>query len=83
MVPWWLAAARRLRRAIMCVACGGRRLSFDRRLRIAVEDTRNQDEGNSGLGLAITRDIARSHGGDVVLGKSPMGGLRAVMRLPL
>ena len=48
-----------------------------------LDHARNQDEGNSGLGLAITRDIARSHGGDVVLGKSPMGGLRAVMRLPL
>ncbi len=48
-----------------------------------LDHARNQDAGNSGLGLAITRDIARSHGGDVVLGKSSMGGLRAVMRIPL
>jgi two-component system, OmpR family, osmolarity sensor histidine kinase EnvZ len=44
---------------------------------------RNQDAGNSGLGLAIARDIARSHGGDIALGTSSMGGLRATMRVPL
>ncbi len=48
-----------------------------------LDHARNQDSGNSGLGLAITRDIARSHGGDVTLGKSAMGGLRAVIRIPL
>ena len=35
-----------------------------------------------GLGLAIARDVARAHGGDVTLDRSPLGGLRAVMRLP-
>ena len=44
---------------------------------------RNQDTGNTGLGLAIARDIARSHGGEIALGESPMGGLRATMRVPL
>jgi two-component system osmolarity sensor histidine kinase EnvZ len=48
-----------------------------------LDHARNQDEGNSGLGLAITRDIARSHGGDVILASSPMGGLKAIIRLPL
>ena len=43
----------------------------------------NQDHGGAGLGLAIARDIARSHGGDVTLGKSAMGGLRATVRLPV
>ena len=48
-----------------------------------LDDARNQDEGGAGLGLAIARDIARSHGGDVSLGTSAMGGLRATVRLPL
>lgn len=36
-----------------------------------------------GLGLTIARDIARAHGGDVVLGDSPHGGLKATLRLPV
>jgi two-component system osmolarity sensor histidine kinase EnvZ len=38
--------------------------------------------GGTGLGLAIARDIARAHGGDIVLEDSPLGGLRARVRLP-
>ncbi|HMO30902.1 ATP-binding protein [Enterovirga sp.] len=49
---------------------------------LRLDEARNQDEGGSGLGLAIARDIARSHGGDIVLGDSPLGGLRATVRLP-
>ncbi|MDX2205839.1 MAG: ATP-binding protein [Hyphomicrobiaceae bacterium] len=48
-----------------------------------LDHARNQDGGNSGLGLAIARDIARSHGGDIALGKSTLGGLRAVIRIPV
>ena len=48
-----------------------------------LDDARNQNEGGSGLGLAIARDIARSHGGDITLGDSPMGGLRASVRIPV
>jgi two-component system, OmpR family, osmolarity sensor histidine kinase EnvZ len=50
-----------------------------------LDESRNQDEGvtGTGLGLAIARDIARSHGGDISLGDSPLGGLRATVRLPV
>jgi two-component system osmolarity sensor histidine kinase EnvZ len=48
-----------------------------------LDEARNQDNGNSGLGLAIARDVARSHGGDIVLDRSPLGGLRATVILPL
>jgi two-component system osmolarity sensor histidine kinase EnvZ len=44
---------------------------------------RNLQKGGVGLGLAIARDIARAHGGDVRLEDSKMGGLRAVIRLPV
>lgn len=50
---------------------------------LRLDDARNQDEGGTGLGLAIARDIARSHGGDITLGDSPMGGLRAAVRVPV
>jgi two-component system osmolarity sensor histidine kinase EnvZ len=49
---------------------------------LRLDEARNQDHGGTGLGLAIARDIARSHGGDVTLGSSPLGGLRAMVRLP-
>jgi two-component system osmolarity sensor histidine kinase EnvZ len=48
-----------------------------------LDEARNQDESGTGLGLAIARDIARSHGGDITLGSSPMGGLRANVRIPV
>jgi two-component system osmolarity sensor histidine kinase EnvZ len=48
---------------------------------VRLDDAR-QDAGGSGLGLAIARDIARAHGGDVTLQDSPLGGLRATVRIP-
>jgi two-component system, OmpR family, osmolarity sensor histidine kinase EnvZ len=50
---------------------------------LRLDDARNQDEGGTGLGLAIARDIARSHGGEIMLGDSPLGGLRASVRVPV
>jgi two-component system osmolarity sensor histidine kinase EnvZ len=50
---------------------------------LRLDDARNQDEGGTGLGLAIARDIARSHGGDITLGDSPLGGLRATVKVPV
>jgi two-component system osmolarity sensor histidine kinase EnvZ len=48
-----------------------------------LDEGRNLQAGGSGLGLAIARDIARAHGGDIVLDKSDMGGLKATIRLPV
>jgi two-component system osmolarity sensor histidine kinase EnvZ len=47
-----------------------------------LDEARNQNAKGVGLGLAIARDVARGHGGDVTLDRSPLGGLRAVVRLP-
>lgn len=48
-----------------------------------LDSSRNPETGGTGLGLSIARDIARGHGGDIVLLDSPLGGLEAVIRLPL
>ena len=48
-----------------------------------LESSRNPGTGGVGLGLTIARDVVRSHGGDIELGDSPNGGLRARMKLPL
>ncbi|HET8996767.1 MAG TPA: ATP-binding protein [Acetobacteraceae bacterium] len=39
--------------------------------------------GGTGLGLTIARDIVRAHGGEILLEDSPLGGLRAQIRLPV
>lgn len=48
-----------------------------------LDQGRNLQSGGSGLGLAIARDVARAHGGDVVLENSSLGGLKATIRLPV
>jgi len=48
-----------------------------------LEGSRNPKTGGVGLGLAIARDVARGHGGDIKLGDAPTGGLRVRLLLPL
>lgn len=48
-----------------------------------LEGSRNAQTGGIGLGLTIARDIILSHGGDIALKDSPLGGLRVVITLPL
>ncbi len=50
---------------------------------LRLDESRNPVTGGVGLGLTIARDIARFHGGDVALENSPLGGLRARIRLPV
>jgi len=48
-----------------------------------LDPSRNKLKGESGLGLAITRDIIRSHGGEIRLDKSKLGGLKTIFHLPI
>jgi two-component system, OmpR family, osmolarity sensor histidine kinase EnvZ len=47
-----------------------------------LDPSRNQNRKGVGLGLAIARDVARGHGGDITLDRSDLGGLKAMVRLP-
>ena len=48
-----------------------------------LDPSRNKLKGESGLGLTIARDIVRSHGGDIKLSKSYLGGLKTTINLPI
>jgi signal transduction histidine kinase len=85
-----VAARREDEEAVLTVSDDGpgipaadRERAFDRFVRL--DDARSRDEtqtGGAGLGLAIVRAIARTHGGSAYLeGGTP--GLRAVVRLPV
>jgi two-component system osmolarity sensor histidine kinase EnvZ len=52
---------------------------------VRLEEARTQSKGSGvGLGLAIVADVARSHGGSLILSDSKeLGGLSAVIVLPL
>lgn len=61
------------------VAEADRERVFERFVRL--DEAREREAGGSGLGLAIAREVAREQGGDVVLGSSGLGGLRAELHL--
>ena len=63
------------------IAADDRERVFERWVRL--DPGRSSTAGGSGLGLAIARSIARAHHGDITLDGSPLGGLRAVVRIPL
>ena len=48
-----------------------------------LDASRNLETGGVGLGLTIANDVVRGRGGEIVLGESPAGGLRATVRLPV
>ncbi len=47
-----------------------------------LESSRSRDTGGTGLGLSIARNIARAHGGELVLRNHPTGGLEALLEVP-
>ena len=48
-----------------------------------IDKSRGQNKSGVGLGLSISNDIIRSHGGNISLEKSPLNGLRVKISLPL
>jgi len=84
----WVRAGRRRDAVEILVDDDGPGIPADKREVVfkpfqRLENSRNAATGGIGLGLTIARDIARGHGGDVLLEDSPLGGLRARVRLPL
>lgn len=48
-----------------------------------LESSRNSKTGGTGLGLSIAKNAALTHGGELILEDSPLGGLRVRFLLPL
>ena len=48
-----------------------------------VDASRSRRSGGSGLGLAVSRQIVEAHGGRLAFEASALGGLRAIVTLPL
>lgn len=48
-----------------------------------IDESRNLDSGNVGLGMNIARDVVTSHGGEMILKESPQKGLRVLIKIPM
>ena len=48
-----------------------------------IDKSRGESKSSVGLGLSITSDIIKSHGGNIILEKSDLNGLRVKIFLPL
>jgi signal transduction histidine kinase len=54
---------------------------FDRFARL--DESRDRSTGGVGLGLAVVRAVVEHHGGTVACTRSPLGGARFLVRLPV
>jgi two-component system osmolarity sensor histidine kinase EnvZ len=77
-----LAAVSQGRSVLVTVDDDGPGIPADRRESV-FRPFESGSSGGTGLGLTIARDIVRAHGGEIVLEDSPLGGLRARIRLPV
>jgi two-component system, OmpR family, osmolarity sensor histidine kinase EnvZ len=77
-----LAAVKQGRLVLVTVDDDGPGIPTDRRESV-FRPFESGSSGGTGLGLTIARDIVRAHGGEIVLEDSPLGGLRARIRLPV
>ncbi|MEU6036319.1 HAMP domain-containing sensor histidine kinase [Actinomadura sp. NPDC047616] len=82
-----LAASADGTRAVLRVADDGPGVPPDDRERIferfvRLDDARSRDDGGAGLGLAIARDLVRTHGGTLTVGEAPGGGALFEVQLP-
>jgi len=48
-----------------------------------IDKSRSESKSSVGLGLAISSDIIKSHGGDINFSKSNLGGLKVMVSLPV
>ena len=53
---------------------------FDRFVRL--DENRSQQQGGTGLGLAVVRSMVEAHGGTVGFGEPELGGATAVVSIP-
>ena len=47
-----------------------------------IDKSRNNDDSSVGLGLSIASDVVKSHGGNIILDRSPQSGLRVKILFP-
>jgi len=48
-----------------------------------IDKSRSESKSSVGLGLSISSDIIKSHGGDISFSKSNLGGLKVIISLPV
>jgi signal transduction histidine kinase len=80
----WLRTERDADTAVLIVADQGKGIAIDDQARIfeKFERVDASEPGGSGLGLYISRRLARAMGGDIVVDSAPGQGARFVLTLP-